>query len=203
MFFEPAKNNHGLGHSPFKALVAPRPIGWISTQDKNGNINLAPYSYFNAVSSHPDMVMFSSQGWKDSVENISQTGEFVCNYVSDNFLEAMNISSITAPKSINEFELAELEGAKSQLVSVPRIKGIAAALECKKTDIIELKDLQGKPTDHFMIIGQVVGVYLDDAYLANGRFDIEKAKPPTRLGYMDYQRFGEAFELLRPEWPEN
>jgi len=201
VFFEPDNSRSFLPHSPFKALVAPRPIGWISTLSVDGVANLAPYSYFNAVCSRPDMVMFSSQEWKDSVENIDKTGEFVCNYVAEAFTDAMNASSAAAPAGISEFEIAGLEQVPGELVKAPRIKGIPAALECRKTQIIELEGLDGKPTGHFMVIGQVVGVYIDDAFVKDGRFDVAKAKPITRLGYMDYQHFGELFELNRPSWP--
>lgn len=198
MFYEPIKGDHGLPYSPFKALVAPRPIGWISTISDDGVPNLAPYSFFNAVASGPDMVMFSSYEWKDTIENISQNGEFVCNYVSADMLDAMNTSSASTPSSIDEFELAGLSQTKSNLVAPPRIEGVAAALECKKTDIIELKNVEGNTTNHHMVIGQVIGIHIDDAFIKDGRFDIEKASPLTRLGYMDYQKFGEVFELQRP-----
>ena len=201
MFFEPDNSRDFLPHSPFKAIVAPRPIGWISTLSVDGVANLAPYSYFNAVSSRPDMVMFSSQEWKDSIENIDKTGEFVCNYVSDAFTDAMNASSTPAPPGISEFDVAGLEKITGEKVKAPRIKGVPAALECRKTDIFELKDLEGNPSNHFMVIGQVVGVHIDEAFITDGRFDVAKAKPLTRMGYMDYQRFGEMFELNRPSWP--
>jgi flavin reductase (DIM6/NTAB) family NADH-FMN oxidoreductase RutF len=201
VFYEPEKRDQRLPHNPFKALVAPRPIGWISTLSGQGVANLAPYSYFNAVSSGPDMVMFSSQGWKDSIENIASTGEFVCNYVSENMLDAMNASSVSAPPGIDEFTIAGLQKAPSNLVKTPRVEGAAAALECRKTQIIELTDIEGKPANHFMVIGQVVGVHIDEAYITDGRFDVEKARPLTRLGYHDYQYFGELFELQRPNWP--
>ncbi len=200
MFYEPSKGNHGLPYTPFKALVAPRPIGWISTISETGVPNLAPYSFYNAVSASPDMVMFSSYEWKDSTENISKTGEFVCNYVSGEMLEAMNTSSISAPAGVNEFELAGLGQVESELVGARRIAGVAAALECKKTDIIELKDVDGKSSNHFMVIGQVIGIHINDDYIKDGRFDVEKASPLTRLGYMDYQKFGDVFELNRPIW---
>jgi flavin reductase (DIM6/NTAB) family NADH-FMN oxidoreductase RutF len=200
MFFHPDKGDMPLKYSPFKAIVAPRPIGWISTISKNGDINLAPYSFFNAIASHPDLVMFSSQEWKDSVENVSQTGEFVCNYVSASMTDAMNVSSTSAPAGVNEFELAGLEQVPSQTVKPPRVKGVAAALECKKTEIIELKDHEGKSINHFMVIGQVMGIYIDDTFITDGRFDVGKARPITRLGYKDYQGPGEIFELGRPSW---
>ena len=152
MFYEPKKGDHGLPHTPFKALVAPRPIGWVSTLSANGVANIAPYSFFNAVSAMPDMVMFSSYGWKDSIENISQNGEFVCNYVNEDMTEAMNITSIDAPSDISEFDTAKIKTANSRLVAPPRVEGTPAALECRKTEIIELKDASGNATDHFMVI---------------------------------------------------
>ncbi len=202
MFYETARKNHGLPFTPFKALVAPRPIGWISTLSVDGRTNLAPYSYFNAVSSDPDMVVFSSHGWKDSVENIDKTGEFVCNYVGEDFTNAMNASSAAAPHGTSEFDLAGLEPEASSMVKPPRIRSIPAALECRSTDIIELKDIHGNRGEHYMVIGQVVGIYIDDDYITNGRFDVAKARPITRLGYKDYASFGELFELDRPSWPK-
>ena len=198
MFYDAIREDHGLPHSPFKALVAPRPIGWISTRSPEGLDNLAPYSFFNAVASRPDMVMFSSAGRKDSLANIEATGEFVCNYVSASFRDAMNASSAGVPAEVSEFGLSGLEPEESTLVSAPRIKGVVAALECRSTEILELKDLEGRSSDHFMVIGQVIGIYIDDAYITDGRFDIEKASPLTRLGYMDYANFGTVFEMFRP-----
>ena len=198
MFYDAIREDHGLPHSPFKALVAPRPIGWISTRSPEGVDNLAPYSFFNAVASRPDMVMFSSAGRKDSLANIEATGEFVCNYVSAAMTQAMNASSAGVSAEVSEFALAGLEAEESTLVSAPRIKGVAAALECRTTEILELKDINGNSSDHFMVIGQVVGIYIDDAYITDGRFDVAKASPVTRLGYMDYANFGTIFEMFRP-----
>ena len=198
MFYDAIREDHGLPHSPFKALVAPRPIGWISTRSPQGVDNLAPYSFFNAVASRPDMVMFSSAGRKDSLANIEATGEFVCNYVGAAMTQAMNASSAGVSAEISEFELAGLEAEESVLVSAPRIRGVVAALECRSTKILELKDIDGNSSDHFMVIGQVVGIHIDDACIVDGRFDVAKAAPVTRLGYMDYAHFGTIFEMFRP-----
>ncbi|WP_075996131.1 flavin reductase family protein [Salaquimonas pukyongi] len=198
MFYDAVLEDHGLAHSPFKALVAPRPIGWISTCSPEGVNNLAPYSFFNAVSSRPDMVMFSSAGRKDSLANIEASGEFVCNYAGADLADAMNATSAPAPAQISEFELAQLQAEQSTLVSAPRVRGVAAALECRATEIVELKDVHGASADHFMVIGQVLGIYIDDAYIKDGRFDVKKAAPITRLGYMDYARLGDLFEMRRP-----
>ncbi len=135
MFYEPRLRNHGLSHDPLKALVAPRPIGWISSVAADGAVNLAPYSFFNMVSDRPPIAMFSSDGRKDSLRNVEETGEFVCNIVTTEFTDAMNTSSAPYPHGVNEFEKAGLAMEASSLVKPPRVKGIAAALECKVTAI--------------------------------------------------------------------
>ena len=198
MFYQTDKRDHGLPHDPFKAIVAPRPIGWISSLSAQGQPNLAPYSFFNAVSSAPDMVAFSSSGWKDSVSNIRDTGEFVCNYVSQNLRQAMNITSGQVNHGINEFELAGLEMAPCRLVQPPRVKIAAASLECKLTQIVELKINSAKSTDHFLVIGEVVGVHMDDKCIVDGIFDVTIADPITRMGYRDYSTLGDVFQMTRP-----
>lgn len=202
MFYETARRDHGLPHDPFKAIVAPRPIGWISTLSANGAANLAPYSFFNAVSSRPDLVMFSSETEKDSVSNIRRTGEFVTNYAGADFAEAVNATSVDAPHGVSEFDHAGLATEASHLVAPPRIAGIAAALECKLAQIVELTDAAGNPANATMVIGEVVGVYIDDAMIRDGRFDVSLARHITRLGYHDYQGPDGYFEMIRPKWQE-
>ncbi|MCG6858597.1 MAG: flavin reductase family protein [Salaquimonas sp.] len=203
MFYETSKRDHGLPHDPFKAIVAPRPIGWISSVSADGIPNLAPYSFFNAVSSRPDLVMFVSDGVKDSVTNIRQTGEFVANYVSAEFAAAMNESSIDAPNDVNEFELAGLGREPSRLVAPPRVAGVAAALECRMTQMVEPVDLQGNWVGSVMVIGQVVGVYIDDAMIRDGRFDVGFARHVTRMGYRDYHGPEGYFQMQRPRWQDD
>lgn len=200
MFYTPAKKDHGFKYSPLKAIVAPRPIGWISTISKSGISNIAPYSFFNAICDSPDMVCFSSNGMKDSVLNAKDTGEFVCNYVSQALCEAMRHTSVDAPHEISEFDLANIETEESNVVAPFRVKGTPAALECKLVEIINLKAASGERTTNHLVIGEVVSVYIDDNYITNDRFDILKAKPVTRLGYLDYQRGGEVFEMKRQKW---
>lgn len=200
MHYAPNKRDHGFKHDPLKAIVAPRPIGWISTVSKSGIANIAPYSFFNAIASSPDMVCFSSGGMKDSAQNIKDTGEFVCNYVSQSLTQKMVHTSIDAPHDVSEFELAELELEASKVVAPARVKETPAALECKLTDIIQIKNAAGKLTNNFLIIGEVVSVYINDNFITDGRFDVEKAEPVTRLGYLDYQKGGELFEMRRPLW---
>lgn len=203
MFYKTARRDHGLPHDPLKAIVAPRPIGWISSMSRSGKVNLAPYSYFNLVSSRPDLVMFSSEGEKDSVTNIRQTGEFVCNHVGAHLAEKMNSTSVAAPHGVDEFQLSGLKPLESRLVTPPRVAGAFAALECKLVEEVRLRDLAGEPAGAIMIIGEIVGVHIDDAVLRNGRFDVELAKPVTRLGYRDYDGPDGYFEMIRPRWEES
>jgi flavin reductase (DIM6/NTAB) family NADH-FMN oxidoreductase RutF len=198
MFYEPALRNHGLSHDPLKALVAPRPIGWISSVSAAGIFNLAPYSFFNMVSDRPPIVMFSSDGRKDSLANVEETGEFVCNIVTEAFTAAMNTSSAPYPPQINEFEKAGLAMERSRLITPPRVRGIAAALECKVTDIRPLAGLDGTKGRYTMVLGEVIGVHVDEAILKAGRVDAEHFRLLARLGYMDYSVVERVFELPRP-----
>lgn len=199
MFYEPAKRNHGLPHDPFKAIVAPRPIGWISSAGKSGNVNLAPYSFFNGVSTFPPMVMFSSEGRKDSVENISETMEFVCNLATWDLRDAMNRTSEAVARDVNEFDLAGLTAARSMLVKPPRVAESPCALECKATDIVRMKGPDGSPRDNYVVFGEVVGIHIDEQYIRNGILDASAMKPIARLGYRDYAVVTELFQMTRPD----
>lgn len=201
MFYEPSKG-HGLPRDPFKALVAPRPIGWISTQAKDGSLNLAPYSFFNALGTNPHLVMFCSEGAKDSYTNALETGEFVANLVSSDLIEQMNASSVDAPHGVSEFDYAGLTPEPSRLVRPPRVREAHAALECKVTEILSPKDLNGDPTSRYMIIGQVVGVYISDDALTDGMFDVVKAGNVARLGYLDFSNVKQVFQRTRPRWKD-
>ncbi|PCI03388.1 MAG: flavin reductase [Hyphomicrobiales bacterium] len=200
MFYVTKDNNHGLSHNPFKAIVAPRPIGWISTLSKEGVPNLAPYSFFNAIGANPDLIMFSSGGWKDSATNARDTGEFVYNYVGQDLVKVMNETSVDAPHNTSEFEVAGIDSAPSEMVKPARVRDACAALECKVTQIIEIVDIDGNKTNDIVVIGQVMGIYIDDKVITDGRFDVNLAKPVTRLGYMDFKGHDGIFELLRPDW---
>jgi len=199
MFYEPAKRNHGLPHDPFKAIVAPRPIGWISSVSKSGDVNLAPYSFFNGVATFPPMVMFSSEGRKDSVENISETMEFVCSLATWDLRDAMNRTSEAVARGVNEFELAGLTAAPSQLVKPPRVAESPCALECKATDIVRMKGPDGSPRDNYVVFGEVVGIHIDERYIKNGILDASTLKPIARLGYRDYAVVTELFQMTRPD----
>ncbi|RUZ80370.1 flavin reductase family protein [Mesorhizobium sp. M7A.F.Ca.US.006.01.1.1] len=199
MFYEPSKG-HGLPHDPSKAIVAPRPIGWISTLNRAGEINLAPYSFFNAVSTRPFIVWFSSEGEKDSASFAQETGEFVANLVSRDLAEKMNRTSVNAPRGVNEFVYADLAMATSRLVAPPRVAAAPAALECRVTEVFRPRALDGSPTSAVVVAGEVVGVHIDDAFLTDGLFDITKAGNVARLGYMDYASVDEVFSMRRPRW---
>ncbi|MEM1376401.1 MAG: flavin reductase family protein [Pseudomonadota bacterium] len=200
MFYRPGEG-HGLPHDPFKAIVAPRPIGWISTKVKDGAVNLAPYSFFNAVVGKPPIVMFSSEGWKDSVANADETGAFVCNFVSARQMDAMNATSAPLPKGISEFEHSGLQMGEGTAVDVPHVAGCPAVLECKTTQIIQQTDAAGAKLDTFTAFGEVVGVHIDDDMLVDGLFDTAKAQPIMRLGYRDFGALGEVFQMRRPADP--
>ncbi|MSU91502.1 flavin reductase family protein [Rhodobacteraceae bacterium 2CG4] len=200
MFYRPGLDPHGLPHNPFKAMVAPRPIGWISTRGADGRVNLAPYSFFNALADDPPMVMFSNtgakpdrDGVKDSVANIRETGEFATNVVGLAQRDAMNASSGAYEAGVDEFALAGLEKAPCELIAPPRVRGAPGAFECKLWKIIELP---GRA--NVMVIGEVVGIHIDEACLTDGIFDLAKVRPLARLGYRDYSAVTEIFALNRP-----
>lgn len=199
MFYEP-RNGHGLPHNPSKAIVSPRPIGWISTIGPDGVPNLGPYSFFNMVSDKPFSVMFSSAKPKDSARHAVATGEFVVNVASRDLADKMNVSSIDAPADVNEFEYAGIEMAPCVLVKAPRVAAAHAALECKVSMAFHPKDAAGNEIESFVVIGEVVGVHIDDRYIRDGRFDASLSGNLARLGYFDYLAVGELFEMRRPKW---
>lgn len=200
MFYETATNAHGLAHDPFKAIVSPRPIGWIGSKGKDGSVNLAPYSFFNAISDHPKMVMFSSSGRKDTVRNVEETGVFTTSMVSRELAEKMNQTSVAAPYGENEFDLAGLTMMPGRLVDAPYAGEAHAALECKVTEMFEAKGLDGTPSGSFVVIGQVMGIHINEAALVEGRLDMSAVAPLARLGYMDYADGSQTFEMRRPTW---
>lgn len=201
MFYEPSRG-HGLPHDPFKAIVAPRPIGWISTVSPDGVANLGPYSFFNAVSTRPHIVMFASEGEKDSAAFARETGEFVVNLATRDLAEKMNASSIDAPRGVCEFDHAGLTPVPSHLVRPPRVGEAPAALECKVTEILRPRGLDGEPSGCFMVMGEVVGVHIDEAVMKDGLFDIVRAGSLARLGYMDYAAVTQTFAMRRPKWQD-
>lgn len=202
MFYEP-KMGHGLPHDPFKAIVAPRPIGWISTCSNDGRLNLAPYSFFNALQANPHLVFFSSDGEKDSYAFARESGDFVANLVSRDLAEKMNASSVNAPRGVSEFGYAGLTPSPSRLVSAPRVAEAPAALECKVTDIFQPKTLSGDFAGAYVVVGEVVGVHIDEAMLTDdGLFDAAKAGNLARLGYFDFSSVETTFAMRRPRWED-
>ena len=200
MFYRPS-DGHGLPHNPFNAIVTPRPIGWISTQDAAGVANLAPYSFFNGVAYVPPQVMFASTGMKpdqdgtkDSVANIRETGVFCVNVVEEAMKDAMNASSATLDKGTDEFAHAGVTPARCEPMDCPRIDGAPAALVCKLTQIVKIEGAH-----NYVVFGEVVGVHLRDDCIVDGRFDVTRYKPLSRLGYRDYTVVREVFELIRPD----
>ncbi len=186
MFYEPSKRNHGLPHDPFKAIVTPRPIGWITAMSARGEINLAPYSYFNAVSSDPPMVMFASEGRKDSVAFIEETWEFVCNLATFDLRHQMNTTSGPYPRGVDEMKEAGLDAAPSMLVKPPRVSASPCALECKWLQTVRLDDVDGQPTQRYIVFGQVVGIHIDERFIVDGLLDTAAMMPIARAGYHDY-----------------
>ncbi|MBK5198321.1 MAG: flavin reductase family protein [Methyloceanibacter sp.] len=195
MFYDAVANTHGLALDPFKALIAPRPIGWISTLGTNGVVNLAPYSFFNAVSEDPYFVMFASGGRKDSQRNAEETGEFVCSLATYALREAMSRTSAPVGPEVDEMRLAGLTPAPSRLVAPPRVKESPVAFECRYWRTIELPGKNGAPGTHAIVLGQVVGVHIADEVIVDGRVDVTKLKPIARLGYRDYAVIDEVFSL--------
>jgi flavin reductase (DIM6/NTAB) family NADH-FMN oxidoreductase RutF len=186
MFYEVAKRDHGLPHDPFKALVAPRPIGWITAVSAKGEINLSPYSFFNAVSDLPPMVAFSSLGKKDALTFIEETGEFVCNLATWDLRDAMNETSAPLARGHNEMAHAGLTPAPSRFVKPPRVAEAPAAIECRHMQTLPLTPLSGGEPRYFLVIGEVVGVYIDDGFIVDGLVDTAAMRPITRAGYRDY-----------------
>ncbi|WP_386679942.1 flavin reductase family protein [Loktanella sp. R86503] len=203
MFYQPDRDTgagHGLPHNPFNAIVTPRPIGWISTRGSDGSDNLAPYSFFNAVSYFPPQVMFASTSakpdrgdTKDSVANIRETGVFAVNIVSHGLRDAMNQTSGPYRRDVDEFAQAGLEKGQCQTIDCGFVIASPATLECKMTQIVTLEG-----ANNFMVIGEVVGIRMSDDCIVDGMFDVTRFNPLSRLGYRDYATITEVFSLNRP-----
>ncbi len=198
MIYSTALQDHGLPHDPFKAIVAPRPIGWIGAISGRGEVNLSPYSFFNAVSSRPHIVMFSSEEKKDAVAFIEETGEFTCSLATKALARQMNMTSAPLPRGQSEFGHAGLAMAPSKFIRPPRVAASPAALECRLLSVQQLVDLDGQAIPRWLVLGQVVGIFIDEAYLRDGRFDTAGANPIARCGYADYAEVESLFSITRP-----
>ena len=203
MFYEP-KDGHGLPHDPFKAIVAPRPIGWISTVDAQGRPNLAPYSFFNGCGDRPPMVMFAQTGAKkadelakDSVSNARETGEFAHNVVSQALKDQMNTSTEAFDAGVDEFEKAGLTKAPGRMIRAPYVAEAAAVLECKVVQVIDLPAWQ-EDWHNTVVIGEVVGVHIREEHLKDGLLDVLSYNPVARMGYMDYSTVDNRWAMRRP-----
>lgn len=203
MFYRP-EEGHGLPRNPFNALIVPRPIGWISTLSVEGEVNLAPYSFFNAVAYTPPQVMFSGTGnhafggLKDSINNAIETGEFVVNMATWDLREAMNASAVAVPHAVDEFEHAGLHKSTSRVVRPPRVAESPAHLECVFTQSVKLETDNDEPNT--AVFGRVVGVHISDHFLRDGFVDTRAMQPLGRLGYLDYVSVTETFSMERPKW---
>jgi flavin reductase (DIM6/NTAB) family NADH-FMN oxidoreductase RutF len=196
--FYTAEEPHGLPFDPFKAIIAPRPIGWIGSCDAEGRVNLAPYSYFNAFGSRPSVVGFSSEGLKDSARNAREIGEFTFSLATLPLAERMNLSSADLANGDNEFDFAGLTMAPSRRVRPPFVGESPAALECKVIHILQLNNLKGEATQRYLVIGEVVATHIKDEFITNGRFDAVKAQTIARCGYNDYATVERQWEMIRP-----
>ena len=206
MFYEPVKQDHGLSKNPFNSLIIPRPIGWISSIDNEGVVNLAPYSFFNAVCYRPPTVMFASgtgkgsDGMKDSRRNIEATGEFVCNLATWETRNQMNQTSTAVTPDTDEMKLAGLTPVSSKLIKVPRVAEAPVHLECRHLNSIQIPSWE-KDNRYFIVLGEVIGIHIRDELITkDGLVDIEKLIPIGRMGYNDYTRIdgNTLFTMIRP-----
>jgi len=198
MFYDPRTEKHGLKHSPVTALVVPRPIGWISTIGPAGKINLAPYSFFNLVSGQPPWLMFSSSPKKHSQTNAEAHGEFTFSLATWNLREVMNQSSAEFPDDVSEPEAVGIEMAPGRNVKTPRVAASPVAIECKYNKTVELIASDGKPNRSHLVLGEVVGIHIDESIIVDGMLDVRKMQPIARMGYMDYCVVNDYFTMPRP-----
>ena len=200
MFYQPKKNPFSI--DPFKSLVFPRPIGWISSIDKKDNVNLAPYSYFNAIADHPPQIMFAAGpsdkplNKKDTLANIMATKEFVVNFATTSTRKEMNLSSKDVNPHVDEFLLTNLKKRKSQLVKVPSVANSPVNLECKLLKIIKLKSNTKKNSK--LVIGEVIGIYIKDTFIKKGRVNSTAMRYIARMGYSEYTTISSRFRMKRP-----
>lgn len=183
-FYEVAKG-HGLRHNPLKAIIAPRPIAWISSISENGVANLAPYSFFNMINDRPPMLVFCSNGAKDTVRNIQETGDFVVNIPTHSQAAQLNETSVAYAPDVDEFEVVKLEREAARLVAPHRVRGAAAALECSSVEIIQLRDHDGSAINSWLVIGRILAVHISRQLINDGTYDTAKANPILRAGYAD------------------
>lgn len=202
MYFYQPSQGHGLPHDPLNAIIGPRPIGWIASRNSAGQHNLAPYSFFNCFNYHPPIIGFASTGWKDSVRNIVETGEFVWNLTTRTLASAMNETSASLPHGEDEFVRAGLTKAESRVVQVPRVAESPVNFECRLSQCIQLTGANGETLETWLVLGEVVGIHIDETLLQDGIYQTARAEPVLRAGgpsayfaISDAQRF----DLVRPD----
>lgn len=198
MFYDAVKNDHGLAVDPFKAIIAPRPIGWISTVSAQGIANLAPFSYFNAFAQEPHYVAFGIGPPKDSLVNAQAMREFAVNIVTWDLREKMNATAAHVAPDVDEFELAGIAKAPCRMIKAPRVAESPACLECRLHQVVPLPDDAGHAEQH-MVIGRVIGIHIDDRYISGGRVDTAAMKIIARLGYSEYATVSDAWRMRRPD----
>jgi len=200
-FYEP-RNGHGLKHDPFNAIIAPRPIGWISSRDAKGNVNLAPYSFFNGFCYHPPIIGFSSTSPKDTLKNVQETGEFVWNLATRDLAQQMNATAAHVAHDVDEFTVAGLTAVPGKLVNVPRVAESPVSFECKLTQIIQLQGANGEKAQAWLTLGEVIAVHIDKAMIKDGVYRTGLAHPIVRAGRRgDYFEIKDEdmFEMIRPD----
>lgn len=183
--------------------IVPRPIAWVSSLDAEGRPNLAPFSYFNAVSADPPTLMFSGSAHapdrrKDTIYNVEATGEFVVNIVTEALAEAMNATSIAAPLGFDEFAFAGLTAAPSAVVAPPRVAESPIHFECELAHVYRVREGEDASS---VVFGRIVHIHAADELLDGTRIDAAKLKPLARLGGPNYAGLGEIFMLERPTYP--
>lgn len=199
IFFEPESRDKKLfPWDPFKGVVVPRPIGWISSMSKAGQLNLAPYSFFNGVLSHPRIVSFCSESEKDAAAFAIESGEFCWSMATWNLRDKMNATSAGLPRGESEFAFAGLATAPCKLIRPPRVADSPAAMECKVTQVVHVKDAEGKETSGVVVYGQVIGMHIDERFMKKGRFDLGAVRPIARCGYDEYAVVEKVFAMTRP-----
>ncbi|WP_297821594.1 flavin reductase family protein [uncultured Paraglaciecola sp.] len=200
-FYQP-KDGHQLEHDPFNSIIAPRPIGWISSKSPNGQVNLAPYSFFNAFNYHPPIIGFSSIGYKDSVKNAADSGEFCWNLVTRSLADMMNQTSVAVGSDVDEFELANIAKGQSKVIDVPHVALSPVVMECKTSQVIQLQSSFGENCQSWLVLGEVVGVHISQMALKDGVYDTAAMQPVMRGGGPgDYFSVSELqkFQLFRPK----
>ena len=202
MYFYQPSQGHGLPHDPLNAIIGPRPIGWIASLDGSGQRNLAPYSFFNCFNYRPPIIGFASSGWKDSVRNINETGDFVWNLTTRDLAERMNETSASIPHGEDEFTRAGLTPAPSRIVSAPRVAESPVNFECRLSQCIQLTTAAGSPVETWLVLGEVVAVHIDESLLEEGIYQTARAQPVLRGGGPSaYFTITEAqrFDMRRPD----